>query len=82
MTPAKKRHSGPSGKSKLPVRRCHAPKAFWELVDRAIEHNRESKNDGGYANYSDWSRHHLAIAAADELGIDPMEALALLSNGK
>lgn len=64
-----------SGKNIQPQRLLRAPKAFFDLIDRAIGHNANSDNTGGYAGFSDWSRHHLAIAAADELGIDPLDAL-------
>lgn len=71
--------AGKPGKHAHPVRRFHAPRLFFDLVDRAIEHNAERKHgNGGYSGFSDWARHHLAIAAADELGIDPLEALATL----
>ncbi len=77
----RKRRGGPSGKAGKhlhPLRRFHAPKALFDLIDKAIEHNADSKNNGGYSGWSDWARHHLAIAAADELGIDPIDALKLL----
>lgn len=81
MTGKPKRFGGPSGKPgkhRHPARPLRAPKAFFDLVDQAVEHNAESEAPGGYAGFSDWARHHLAIAAADELGIDPLEALQLL----
>lgn len=80
---AAKRFGGPSGKPgkhKHPARPLRAPVAFFELVDRAIEHNAESRAPGGYAGFSDWARHQLVIAAADELGIDPWEALKTLGD--
>lgn len=79
----KKRLGGPSGKPgkhrhpRLPP--IHAPEPLRKLIDRAIDHNATRRHgSGGYAGFSDWARHHLAIAAADELGIDPMDALKLL----
>lgn len=74
----RKRRSGPSGRNLQPQRQLRAPPEFWALLDRAIAANADSKHTGGYSGWSDWARHHLAIAAADELGIDPMVALKVL----
>lgn len=74
----KKRRGGPSGAPgthRHKARPLRAPDAFFELVDRAVEHNENSKAPGGYSGFSDWARHQLVIAAADELGIDPLDAL-------
>ena len=69
---------GLGGKHLQSQRLLRAPKAFFDLVDRAIDHNAESKATGGYSGFSDWARHQLAIAAADELGIDPLDALKMI----
>lgn len=74
----RKRFSGPSGKPgvhRQAQRLLRAPQSVFDLLDRAIEHNAESKDTGGYSGFSDWARHILVIAAADELGIDPLDAL-------
>lgn len=74
----RKRRSGASGRNLQPQRQLRAPAAFWQLLDRAIQANADGPNIGGYSGWSDWARHHLAIAAADELGIDPGDALEVL----
>lgn len=77
----RKRLSGPSGKPgvhRQSQRLLRAPEAVFALVDRAIAHNAESEQTGGYSGFSEWARHVLVIAAADELGIDPLDALALV----
>lgn len=74
----RKRFSGPSGKPgvhRQAQRLLRAPQVVFDLLDQAIEHNAESEATGGYSGFSDWARHVLVIAAADELGIDPLEAL-------
>lgn len=74
----RKRLGGPSGKPgvhRQAQRLLRAPQAVFDLLDKAIEHNAESDDTGGYSGFSDWARHVLVIAAADELGIDPLEAL-------
>jgi len=79
--PPKKRFGGPSGKAGKhhhPAHIFRAPKEFRAVLDRAIEHNADGPNPGGYQGFSDWVRHHLALAAADELGMDPADVLALL----
>lgn len=76
--PTKRKGGGPSGKNLQPQRQLRAPAAFWALLDRAIAANAEGRAPGGYSGWSDWARHHLAIAAADELDMDPTEALRLL----
>jgi len=71
----RKSRSGKSGRNLQPQRQLRAPAAFWALLDRAIAANAADPDVGGYAGWSGWARHHLAIAAADELGIDPLDAL-------
>lgn len=61
-----------SGMHVDPRRKLSAPRAAWELWDRAAE----SADDDTWA---EWARGVLTIAAADELGIEPTEALAVLS---
>lgn len=78
----KKRRGGPSGAPgahRYNARPLRSPEAFFELCDRAVEHDAESESPGGYGGFSGWARHHLALAAAEELGIDPLEALKALS---
>lgn len=70
-----------SGKNRQPGRILRANTATFALLDRAIAHNAEGPTPGGYAGFSDWARHQLVIAAADELGIDPLEALGSLTAG-
>lgn len=67
--------SGPSGLNTQPQRQLRASAEFWALVDRALATNAHSDSQAGYTGWSDWARHVLAIAAADELGVDPLEAL-------
>lgn len=80
----KKRRGGPSGAAgthRHRSRPLRASDSFFDLVDRAVEHNAESeKSNGGYSGFSDWARHQLVIAAADELGIDPLDALMLVKD--
>lgn len=77
----KKRPSGKPGRHAHPMRRFHAPQAALDLIDQAIEHNAQRKRgNGGYSGFSDWARHHLVLAAADELGIDPLDALTTLKS--
>lgn len=78
--PSRKR-SGKSGKNKQPQRQLRAPDAFWRMVEAALRHNRGSPNDCAYSGWSDWARHHLAIAVADELELDPLEVLRSLDSG-
>ncbi len=66
--PDPRRRGGKAGKNLQPSRLLRAPAELWALLDRAVEH---ADCDG----FSDWARHVLALAAADELGIDPLEAL-------
>lgn len=63
----RKRRSGKSGKNRQAQRQLRAPDALWSLVDRALDKTGES--------WSDWARAALAIVAADELGMDPLDAL-------
>lgn len=52
-----------------PARRLSAPQEAWDLWERAREHALDD-------SWAEWARNVLTIAAADELGIDPQEALA------
>lgn len=67
--PPAKRKSGPSGKHAEPRRKLSAPQEAWDLWERAREHALDD-------SWAEWARNVLTIAAADELGIDPQEALA------
>lgn len=58
-----------------PRRKITAPQAALDLWDRAADH----ADDDCFA---DWARGVLTVAAAEELGIDPVEALAVLSTGR
>lgn len=62
-------HRQRSGKHADPRRKLSAPPECWELWERAREHALDD-------SWAEWARHVLTIAAADELGIDPQEALA------
>lgn len=62
------RKSGPSGKHAEPRRKLSAPQEAWDLWERARQHALDD-------NWAEWARHVLTVAAADELGIDPSEAL-------
>lgn len=70
---------GKGGAHSMPQRQLRAPRALFDLIDRALAHNIDSDADGAYSGWTDWARHHLAIAAADELGLDPLDALALVN---
>jgi hypothetical protein len=67
--PAKprKRRSGASGLNLQQQRQLRANPAVWALVERALAKTGEG--------WSDWARAALVIVAADELGIDPLDAL-------
>jgi hypothetical protein len=59
-----------SGKYANPRRPLTAPKEAFELWDHAAEHYG--------SDWADWARGVLTVAAADELKLDPMEALEVL----
>ena len=61
--------SGPSGRNVNPRRKISAPPEAWRLMDRAAERAIES--------WSEWARGKLALAVADELGLEPEEMIAL-----
>lgn len=64
-----RRKGDKSGKHAEPRRKLTAPQEAWDLWDRAREHAQDD-------SWAEWARNVLTIAAADELGIDPQEALA------
>lgn len=67
--PVPRRKGDKSGKHAEPRRKLSAPKEAWDLWERAREHALDD-------SWAEWARAVLTIAAADELGIDPQEALA------
>lgn len=76
MPPAKpqppkpgRRKGDKSGKHAEPRRKLSAPQEAWDLWERARKHALDD-------SWAEWARNVLTIAAADELGIDPQEALA------
>lgn len=66
-----KRAAAPRPRSGMHInsrRPLTATRAELELWDRAVEHAQDD-------SWAEWARDVLTIAAADELGIDPLEAL-------
>lgn len=59
-----------SGRHANPRRNLTAPAKAFAYWDRAAEHN--------VRDWADWARGVLTVAAADELGEDPLEALEVL----
>lgn len=56
-------------------RNLSAPDAAWELWQRAVD---KAQDD----SWAEWARNALVLQAADELGIDPHEALRVLSGAQ
>lgn len=67
--PPQRRKSGPSGKHSEKRRKIAGSTELWDFLDRAVDHAQDD-------SFAEWARHVMIIAAADELGIDPQEALA------
>lgn len=63
-----RRRGDKSGRHEAPRRKLSAPQEAWDLWERARAHAAD-------ASWAEWARHVLTVAAADELGIDPAEAL-------
>lgn len=63
-----RRKGGPPGKHAEPRRQLCAPREAWDLWDRARKHALDE-------SWAEWARGVLTVAAAEELGIDPQEAL-------
>lgn len=68
----KKRASGPSGAHRTPRRFLGLPAEAWDLVDRATAEQPVCEGDWGA-----WVRGVLAMAVADELGLEPETTIAL-----
>ncbi len=64
-----RRKGDKSGEHAAPRRKLSAPQEAWDLWEQARKHALDN-------SWAEWARHVLTIAAADELGIDPQEALA------
>lgn len=54
-----------------PRRPLSAPQAAWDLWARAVAQTKDE-------SWAEWARGVLTVAAAEELGIEPSEALSVL----